>query len=389
MTRTEYSKGLAGVIAGETAISQVQGDVGRLIYRGIPIEVLAERASFEEATHFLLRGTLPTPEELQRTAALMRMERNLPEATLALIGKAPTHAHPMAILQAAVATWAFDLPSLSIKMRDEQTHQALVIISRLGTAAAAISRHRRGLAIIPPRMDLTHAENFLYMISGHVPDAETARLFEKGLILHMDHDFNASTFTARVIASTEATLVSSISGAVGALSGPLHGGANEKVMAMVDAIVRPENAREWVRNALATGGKVMGFGHRVYRTTDPRAVALRSVLERLASRTGETNDYEILSEVHDAMIAELSKKEKDFIRPNVDFWSGAFYRLLKLESPDFTPIFAVARVVGWCAHCLENWSDNRIFRPAALYVGPVSAEYPIPETVTKPAGGAA
>jgi citrate synthase len=238
---------------------------------------------------------------------------------------------------------------------------------------ARASRNRRGLPFVAPKADLSHAENFLYMLSGEVPSKEDARIFDVALILHMDHDFNASTFAARVIASTEANLVSAVSGAVGALSGPLHGGANEKVLAMADAIGTPDKAKDWVHNALATKAKVMGFGHRVYRTMDPRAKVLKGLLDNLATKKPPSDAYKTLQIVHDTMIEELSKKEKDYIWPNVDFWSGALYRLMGIESIDFTPIFAVARVVGWSSHVIEMWQDNRIYRPAAQYVGPKEA----------------
>lgn len=370
-----YAKGLAGVVAGETSVSQVQGEEGRLIYRGVPVEEMAARSTFEECAFFLLRGYLPGERELNESNSAMRLQRILPKSVTRTIDSANADAHPMSILQAAVAAMDYDIGARSIRNEDQNQRIALSLISRIGTAIARISRHRRGLRQVEPRLDLSHVENFLFMMNGEVPDAETAHVFEGALILHMDHDFNASTFTSRVIASTESSMAAALSGAVGALSGPLHGGANEKVMEMVDRIGSPDQARAWIKNALAAKEKIMGFGHRVYRTTDPRAVYLRSMLERLVSKTGRRHEYDILAIVHDAMVEELSKKDKDYVWPNVDFWSGAFYRVLGFESADFTPIFALARSVGWCAHILENWRDNRIFRPAAWYIGPQKSEY--------------
>ncbi|MBX9837560.1 MAG: citrate/2-methylcitrate synthase, partial [Silvanigrellaceae bacterium] len=208
-----------------------------------------------------------------------------------------------------------------------------------------------------------------------IPNKDEARMFDVALILHLDHDFNASTFAARVVASTEAKLSLSISAAIGALSGPLHGGANEKVLEMADSIGAPQNAKAWVANALATKAKVMGFGHRVYRTMDPRAKVLRGMLEKLVATKKEKDTYETLRIVHDTMIEELSKTSKDYIWPNVDFWSGALYRLMGIESIDFTPIFAVSRVAGWSSHIIEMWRDNRIYRPAAKYIGPADEKY--------------
>jgi citrate synthase len=281
----------------------------------------------------------------------------------------------MTILQAAVASMGYDESAVNLKNETGNIENAIKIVSQLATAVAHISRHRRGLDFVSPKSEMMHAENFLYMLTGTAPNKEEAHIFDVALILHLDHDFNASTFAGRVVASTEAKLAVSISAAVGALSGPLHGGANEKVLEMADKIGSPEKAQEWVMNALATKAKVMGFGHRVYRTMDPRAKVLRGMLENLIATKQDKTTYNTLKIVHDTMIAELSKKEKDYIWPNVDFWSGALYRSMNIESIDFTPIFAVARVAGWSAHIIEMWRDNRIYRPAAKYVGPAEASY--------------
>jgi citrate synthase len=371
-----FSKGLAGVVADTTSVSQVQGEVGRLIYRGVPIEEIAEKSTFEEMTYFLLKGKLPTSAELAKVTADLNAGRTLPKHVETVIDSAPKSAHPMMVLQAAMAALAFEQGQVKLADVDGNVAQAVKLTSQLATVVARTSRNRRGLAPLAPKAELSHAENFLYMMSGQVPSKEEARMFDVALLLHMDHDFNASTFAARVIASTEANLVSAVSGAVGALSGPLHGGANEKVLAMADTIGSPDKAKAWVENALATKAKVMGFGHRVYRTMDPRAKVLRAMLEDLVTKKSDAKakaTYETLRIVHDSMIEELSKKEKDYIWPNVDFWSGALYRLMGIESIDFTPIFAVARVVGWSSHIIEMWQDNRIYRPAAKYVGPTEA----------------
>ena len=370
-----FSKGLAGVIADTTAVSQVQGEVGRLIYRGISIEELAAKSTFEECTYFSLYGKLPTRNQLNKFTHEMANHRVLPKYVEDVIAGAPRVAHPMAVLQAAVAAMGYEEGPVNIKNEEGNIHNAIRIISQLATAVARISRDRRGLDHVAPRADLTHAENFLYMIHGTVPSKEEAHIFDVALILHLDHDFNASTFAGRVVASTEAKLSLAISSAIGALSGPLHGGANEKVLEMADAIGAPENAKAWVNNALATKAKVMGFGHRVYRTMDPRAKVLRGMLEKLVATKPDKSTYETLRIVHDTMIEELSKTSKDYIWPNVDFWSGSLYRLMGIESIDFTPIFAVARVSGWTSHIIEMWRDNRIYRPAAKYVGPETDTY--------------
>jgi citrate synthase len=371
-----FSKGLAGVVADATSVSQVQGEAGRLIYRGISIEDLAEKSTFEECVYFSLYGKMPTQNELNKFVIQMKSHRVLPKTVEAVIKAAPRSAHPMAVLQAAVAAMGFDENPVNLKSEELNIQNAIKIISQLATAVAFISRDRRGLPVISPNINLSHAENFLYMLKGEVPSKDESRMFDVALILHLDHDFNASTFAARVVASTEAKLSLSISAAIGALSGPLHGGANEKVLEMADAIGSPQNAKAWVANALATKAKVMGFGHRVYRTMDPRAKVLRGMLEKLVASKKEKDTYETLRIVHDTMIEELSKTSKDYIWPNVDFWSGALYRLMGIESIDFTPIFAVARVAGWSSHIVEMWRDNRIYRPAAKYVGPTNENYP-------------
>ncbi len=370
-----FSKGLAGVVADETAVSQVQGEVGQLIYRGIPIQQLAYRSSFEEMSAFLLRGTLPRLDELILISVAFQGSRELPFEVREVIDNAPKASHSMAVLQSAIATLSTHLHPIPIARSDENDMQAVELISKLSTCVARISRVRRGLKPVEPRSDLTHAENFLYMMRGELPDAGDVRVFETALILHMDHDFNASTFAGRTIASTEAGLCSSVAGAIGALSGPLHGGANERVMEMVEKVGSVDAASDWVKSTLAAKGKVPGFGHRVYRTSDPRAEIIRDALERLVGKTGKRREYDILAAVQQNMIHELGVKNKDYIRENVDFWSGALFKNLGFLNDDFTPIFAVARVVGWCSHILEMWRDNRIYRPSARYVGPLNAQY--------------
>ena len=377
-----FSKGLAGVVADSTAISQVQGEVGRLIYRGIPIDELAKESNFEETAYFILFGKLPNQSDYNEFKNNLRNNRTLSQEAQEIIANAPSKAHPMSILQSVVASFAYDELDFDIKNEDENVKTAIKLVSQLSTAVANISRVRQGLSLVPPRDDLNHAQNFLYMLHGQEASSKEAHMFDTALLLHIDHDLNASTFTGRVVASTEAKLTTAISAAIGALSGPLHGGANERVLAMADSIKEPNRAQEWTLNAIETHKKVMGFGHRVYRKMDPRAKVLRTMLEELVSDKGGSKTYEILKIVHDTMIEALGQKQKDYIWPNVDFWSGALYRLMGIEHIDFTPVFAVARVVGWCAHILEMWRDNRIFRPKAEYVGQKEQAYvPMSERV--------
>ncbi len=377
-----FSKGLAGIVVDTTSISQVRGEEGQLVYRGVSIEDLAAQSNFEECVYFALNGEFPTSSVLDAFIKEMKGYRSLPKYAEDIILNAPKNAYSMAILQSVIAALGFEERRTNLKAEDENKKEALHIISALATAVAYISCHRNGKEFLAPRDDLNHAENFLYLLNGKEADSEVAKIFDIALILHLDHDFNASTFAGRVVGSTEARLAMGISAAVGALSGPLHGGANEQVLRMADEIGSPEKAKDWVHDALKSKKKVMGFGHRVYKTTDPRAKVLRAMLEKLvASRPEEERKtYQTLKIVRDEMVAELSKKEKDYIWPNVDFWSGALYRLMDIETEDFTPIFAVARVAGWSSHILEMWRDNRIYRPAAQYVGPDKAKYtPISE----------
>ena len=241
-------------------------------------------------------------------------------------------------------------------------------VVQLSTVVAALHRFRNGQEYVPPRMDLSHGANFLYMMRGEAPTELEGEIMDKALILHAEHSLNASTFTARVVASTISTCYSSISAAVGALRGSLHGGANEKVMNMVDEVGTPEKAEEWVNKALDEKRKVMGMGHRVYRAKDPRAIVMEDYLQKLSEQKGDTRYYDILKAVEKAFRDRMEEKGKP-VYPNVDFFSGAVYRLLGIPTALFTPIFAMARVAGWLAHVLEQRHDNRIYRPKALYTG--------------------
>lgn len=363
------NKGLAGVAVDSTSISQVQGEAGRLIYRGISIEELAEPASFEEAAFLSLQGQLPTKSELSAVRELLKSKRKLSAHTTAVIDAAPKNAHPMHVLQAATATLSYENPVARLANRDELINQSWDLIAKFSSMVTRISRQRQGLPLIEADSSLNHTDNFYYQMTGQKLDARSAKIFETAMNLHIDHDFNASTFAARVVSSTEATLPAAISAAVGSLSGPLHGGANEKVIEMAKKVGSPAAAPAFVHDALQNKKKVMGFGHRVYRQMDPRAKVLRAMLEEMVQKTGDRTIFDTLLAVHDTMIGELSKKEKDYIWPNVDFWSGALYLQLKIPSSDFTPLFAVARVAGWVSHVVELWSDNRIYRPAAKYIG--------------------
>ena len=368
MSSVEYSKGLEGVIAAESNICRIDGENGKLYYLGYPIRELVEHCSFEEVVYLLLYGELPNRDQLDRFSNRMRKSRHVKEPVLDMIRDFPEDSHPMELMQAVVSY-------LSGYVTHKIQHDAycncrttLHQVVQLATGVAALHRFRSGLEFVPPRMDLSHGANFLYMMRGEEPSELEGMIMDKALILHAEHSLNASTFTARVVASTISTCYSSISAAIGALYGALHGGANEKVMNMVDEIGSPEKADEWVENALAEKRKIMGMGHRVYRAKDPRAIVMEDYLKQLSQEKNDWHYYEMLKSVEKAFGDRMNQKGKP-VYPNVDFFSGAVYRLLGVPTILFTPIFAMARAAGWLAHILEQRQDNRIFRPKALYVG--------------------
>jgi len=378
MSDTKYAKGLEGVIAGESRICKVDGEQGRLYYFGYRIKDLAANATFEEVTYLLLYGELPTVSELKDFSIRMRKSRELKEPILQMIKSFPRDSHPMELLQSTIN---FLSGYIDHKIEHSPTcncRQTLHQIAQIPPVVAAFHRFRNGLDYVPPRDDLSHGANFLWQLKGVEPDKDDAEIMDKCLILHAEHSFNASTFTARVVASTLSTCYCSISAAIGSLFGSLHGGANEKVMVMVNDIGDEDNAGPWVEKALAEKRKVMGMGHRVYKAEDPRAVIMEGFLGRLSEKSGESSDLKVLKEVEKVFREKMEKKGKP-IYPNVDFFSGAVYSQLGIPSNLFTPIFAVARASGWLAHILEQRSDNRIFRPKALYTGDVELPWPVLE----------
>ncbi len=365
MSEVTYAKGLAGVIAAESEICVIDGQVGSLRYRGYDIRDLAENSTFAESAYLLLYGALPTRDELAAFEARLTELRAIDSSIVAMLRALPTSTHPMIALQAAVAAHGAIDPVASGR-NDENFDRAIALIARVPTMVAAWERIRNGNDPLDPRADLGHGQNFLYMLSGEAPDDETGHIFDVCCILHMEHSFNASTFTGRVVASTEAPMDASVSAAVGALYGPLHGGANERVLNMLEEIPSADVTEDWVMSALAEKRKIMGMGHRVYKAKDPRSFVLEGFLERIAEKTGGNENYRKLKVIEKVMAREVGAKG---IYPNVDFFSGSLYELLNISTELFTPIFAVARVVGWTAHILEQWEDNRIFRPRALYQG--------------------
>lgn len=370
--KVEYRPGLDGVAAAPSTICSIDGQKGVLLYRGIPIAELAENSTFEETAFFLLSGHLPTRSELADFENALKAKRDLPEAVLALLQSFPPTANPMDLLRTAVSALGLfdDAPADNSLAKNHQ--RALGLIAAFPAIVGAIQRLRKGEKPVPPRTDLNHAAHCLHQINGVVPDEFSAKVLDVALILHADHSFNASTFTARVCISSLTDMYSAVTAAVGSLKGPLHGGANAGVMENLLAIGKLENVEAWVIDKLQRKEKVMGFGHRVYKTYDPRARLLNQYSEKLAQITSNLKWYEMSRKMEEVMAREVSSRG---IYPNVDFYSASVYYYLGLEPELFTPIFAVSRVAGWTAHVLEQLRDNRLYRPRAVYQGPPEMKY--------------
>jgi citrate synthase len=367
----EYPKGLEGVIAAESRICKINGEEGKLYYLGYPIDALVANSDFEEVTYLLLNGELPTKDQLADFSRRMREGRHLKQQILDMIRNFPPESHPMELLQSVVSYLSGYVEHKIHHGPHCNCRDTLHQVAQIASVIAALHRFRNGLDYVPPRDDLSHGANFLYMLHGEEPDPRDGEIMDACLVLHAEHSFNASTFTARVVASTQSTCYSSISAAMGALYGSLHGGANEKVIAMVDQIKSPERAEQYIKDKLARKEKVMGMGHRVYRAKDPRSIVMEGFLEELSEKKGDDSYLKILKTVEHTFRNIMEEKGKP-IYPNVDFFSGAVYRMLGIPSVLFTPIFAAARASGWLAHILEQREhEQRLFRPKALYIGEI------------------
>jgi citrate synthase len=374
MGQTEYAKGLEGVIAAESEICQIDGDKGKLYYRGYSIEDLAECSSYEDVTFLLLYEKLPTKDELQDFSKRMRESRSLTPPVIDMIKHFPPAGSPMELLQSVMSYLS---GTVEHQIRHSTTcncRRTLHQISQLATVLATYSRYREGKSYIEPRQDLSHGANFLYLLRGEVPPEDEGRIMDQALLMHAEHGFNASTFTSRVVASTYATCYCSISAGIGALSGPLHGGANEKVMDMIDEIGDIDNVEPWVEKALVEHHKIMGMGHRVYKAKDPRAVIMNLQLKELSDKKNDDRLFRFLDAIEKAFRSRMETKGKP-IYPNVDFISGSVYEMLGIPRYLFIPIFAIARSAGWLAHILEQRKDNRLYRPRGLYIGPQPKGY--------------
>jgi citrate synthase len=362
MSTTEiYSPGLEGVIAGETAISTVAEG---LSYRGYPVTELAEKTTFDEVAHLLLHGELPTARQLEDFRKRVAVARRLPEPLRELLKALPRWTAPMDALRTAVSILAHfdqDTPDLS---HDANLRKAERLLAQIPVAVADHFRLSKGLQPVAARPDLSHAANFFYMLRGTEPGPAETRALDVSLILYAEHEFNASTFTARVVTSTESDLHSAIVAAIGALKGRLHGGANEQVMGLLQAAGGPDKAEKWIRDALARKERVMGFGHRVYKAGDVRAGILKTYA-RKAAEAANAVQWEETSEIIEKVLAE----EKNLF-PNLDWPAGRLYHALGLEAPIYTPIFVMSRVTGWSAHIMEQAANNRLIRPRGRYTGP-------------------
>ena len=361
--------GLEGTTAARTAISDVDGERGRLIYQGIDIFELAGSSTFEETTYLIWNGKLPNVEQLGTLNRQLAENRHLPREVVDLIGNLPNDAAPMDVLRTAVSAMGLYDPDAGDESREANVRKAVRLVAQTPALVAYIERLRKGQDPVEPREDLSLAANFLYMLTGEEPTVESAEEFDAALVLHVDHELNASAFSSRVISATLADMYSAVTGAIGALSGPSHGGANQRVMETLEEIGPPENAEGYVRDALGRGERIMGFGHRVYRVMDPRAKILKGMSRNLGERTGNTKWFEISEIVEDTVIREKN------IFPNVDFYSASFYHELGIATDLFPAIFAMSRMSGWTAHVLEQQADNRLIRPRAEYTGPRDATY--------------
>jgi citrate synthase len=356
--------GLEDVIAGESGICYIDGVKGILAYRGYNIHELAPNSTFEETSHLLWFGRLPNAAELKDTTDKMTQSRVLPAAAMELLKTFPKTAAPMDVLRTATSSLSMYDPEAKDMAPEANVRKAIRLTAQCATLVAAFDRIRNGKPVLEPRKDLTHAGNFYYMLTGKEPNATIIRALDVALVLHADHELNASTFAGRVTAATLSDIYSAVTSAIGALKGPLHGGANEDVMKLLLQIGDLGKVDAVVHDIFAQKKKIAGFGHRVYRTEDPRATHLRKMSKEACEREGQSKWFEM-----SARIEELVKTEKK-LNANVDFYSASTYYVIGMPIDLFTPFFAVSRMSGWTAHILEQYSNNRLIRPRAEYIGP-------------------
>jgi citrate synthase len=372
MTVCEYKPGLEGIPAAQSSISYVDGQKGILEYRGIRIEELASKSTFLETSYLLIWGELPTKEELDSFKQEIRYHRRIKYRIRDMMKCFPETGHPMDALQASAAALGLFYSKRALDNPAYIREAVVRLLAKIPTMVAAFQLMRKGNDPVRPNDDLDYATNFLYMLNEREPDPLAAHIFDVCLTLHAEHTINASTFSAMVTASTLTDPYAVVASAVGTLAGPLHGGANEEVIAMLEEIGSVENVRPYLDDCLQRKSKIMGFGHRVYKVKDPRATILQNLAEQLFEKFGHDKYYEIAVELERAVEEKLGHKG---IYPNVDYYSGLVYRKLGIPTDLFTPVFAIARVAGWLAHWKEQLAENRIFRPTQIYTGSHDAPY--------------
>ena len=370
MSTAVAGKGLEGIVAANSGICFIDGEAGVLAYRGIDIHELAERSNFEETTYLLWNGRLPSELELREFSSQLALARSLDQRIVDMLRTFPTSATPMEVLRTTVSALSFYDADEKDNSHDANVRKAYNLTAQIAMIVAIYDRIRKGLEVVAPDRALSHAGNFLWMLNGIKPSETATRTLDVALVLHADHELNASTFAARVIAATLSDIHSAITGAIGALKGPLHGGANEAVMRLLYTIDKAgADPVDYVKNMLAARQKISGFGHRVYKTEDPRATHLRRMSERLGKDAGQPKWYDMSR----AIELHINKDKK--LNANVDFYSASTYATLGIDIDLYTPIFAISRMAGWAAHVIEQLDDNRLIRPRAEYIGPV---YPSP-----------
>ncbi|WP_291295552.1 bifunctional 2-methylcitrate synthase/citrate synthase [Elioraea sp.] len=363
ITNPEVHKGLAGVMADVTAVSKVMPETNSLTYRGYPVQDLADQCSFEEVAHLLMVGTLPTRKELNAFRRAEVAERGISRPLIRVIEEFPKKAHPMDATRTAVSFMGMEDPDGQDTSVEATRRKALRLYAKIPTAVAAIARIRKGLRPIRPKAELGFSENIFHMFFGKVPDKAIVKAFDASMTLYAEHSFNASTFTARTVTSTQADIHAAITAGIAALKGPLHGGANEAVMHMLKEVGTATKARGWIDDKLEHRALVMGFGHRVYRTGDSRVPTMAKYRDQVAKRMGGEKWLEISAILAEEMLA------KKAIHPNLDFPAGPTYYMMGFDIPFFTPLFVASRITGWSAHVLEQMQDNRLIRPLSQYVG--------------------
>ena len=370
MADSDIKKGLAGVVVDTTAVSKVNPETNSLLYRGYPVQQLAERCSFEEVAHLLWHGELPDAEQRAAFDAAERAGRALQPDIKAVIDACSTSAHPMDVVRSAVSLAGANDPQAADDGREAELAKSLRLLAAIPAMVAYDQRRRRGQDPVPPRDDLDYSRNFLWMTFGEEPTDVAADVFRISMVLYAEHSFNASTFTARVVTSTLADLHSAVVAAIGALKGPLHGGANEAVMDALDEIGSADRAEAWLDEALATKRKIMGFGHRVYKNGDSRVPTMKAALDRLIVE----HDAQDLADLYERLADAMDERKR--IKPNLDYPSGPTYSLLGFDTAFFTPLFVAARVAGWTAHVVEQRAANALIRPLSEYTGPDEREVP-------------